>query len=228
MKNVIIIIGKQFKDTIKNKIILIQFVLFPIMTLIMENAIKMEGMPELFFTKLFSIMYIGMAPLTSVAAIISEEKEKNTLRVLMMANVAPWQYLTGVGIYVWTVCMTGAAVMAADFEGKNILLYLTAMGTGFVISIVLGGCIGIFAKNQMAATSLVMPAMAILSFGPMLAIFNDTIEKVVRFLYTQQLSVFLGSMTLDRGMGEGIVIVLINAAVFIALFFITFKRKGLE
>ena len=61
------------------------------MTVIMENAISLEGMPELFFTKLFAIMYIGMAPITSVAAIISEEKEKNTLRVLMMANVKPWQ-----------------------------------------------------------------------------------------------------------------------------------------
>ena len=91
MRNSIIIIKKQLKDTFKNKTILIQFLLFPIMTLVMENAINMEGMPDLFFTKLFSVMYIGMAPLTSVAAIISEEKEKNTLRVLMMANVKPWQ-----------------------------------------------------------------------------------------------------------------------------------------
>lgn len=105
MRNVLIIIKKQLKDTIKNKTILIQFLLFPIMTLIMEYAIVIDGMPELFFTKLFSIMYIGMAPLTSVAAIISEEKEKNTLRVLMMANVKPWQYLMGVGIYVWLICM---------------------------------------------------------------------------------------------------------------------------
>ena len=102
MKNIIVIIKKQIKDTIKNKTVLIQFILFPILTIIMENAIKMDGMPEMFFTKLFSIMYIGMAPLTAMAAIISEEKEKNTLRVLMMANVKPWQYLVGVGVYVWT------------------------------------------------------------------------------------------------------------------------------
>lgn len=52
------------------------------MTLIMENAIKMEGMPDHFFVKLFSIMYIGMAPITAVAAIISEEKEKIHLECL--------------------------------------------------------------------------------------------------------------------------------------------------
>jgi len=173
------------------------------------------------------VMYIGMAPLTAVAAIISEEKEKNTLRVLMMANVAPGQYLTGVGIYVWTVCMAGAAVMATGFEQKDILLYLATMGIGFAISIVLGGCIGIFANNQMAATSLVMPVMAVLSFGPMLALFNDTIEKAARFLYTQQIRVFLDNMTVDRSTGKGAVIIAVNAAVLILLFFTAFKRKEL-
>ena len=112
MRNSLIIIKKQIKDTFKNKTVLIQFILFPLMTLIMENAINIEGMPELFFTKLFSVMYIGMAPLTSVASIISEEKEKNTLRVLTMANVKPWEYLLGIGLYVWLICMIGAGVIA--------------------------------------------------------------------------------------------------------------------
>ena len=213
MRNIIVIIKKQIKDTIKNKVVLIQFILFPIMTLIMENAIKLDGMPDAFFTKLFSVMYIGMAPLTAVAAIISEEKEKNTLRVLMMANVSPWQYLAGVGIYVWIICMGGAAVMATGLGKENILFYLLVMGIGFFISIMLGGCIGIFAKNQMVSTSLVIPAMAILSFGPMLAQFNGTIEKVAKFLYTQQISFLLNKMSFDKGIGESIIIIVINAAV---------------
>ncbi len=66
----------------------------------------------------------------------------------MMANVAPWEYLAGVGIYVWTICMAGAGVMATGLEKENILFYLLIMGLGFVISIVLGGCIGIFAKKS--------------------------------------------------------------------------------
>ncbi|NLZ70259.1 MAG: ABC transporter permease [Clostridiaceae bacterium] len=228
MRNTIVVIKKQFRDTLKNKTVLIQFILFPIMTLIMENAVKVADMPELFFTKIFSMMYIGMAPLTAVAAIISEEKEKNTLRVLMMANVTPWQYLLGVGVYVWTICMGGAAVMATGFAARNILFYLAVMGIGFAISIVLGGCIGILADNQIAATSLVMPAMAILSFGPMLAMFNSTIEKVARFLYTQQLRLLLDNMSFEWGRVESFGIIVTNAAVLVVLFFIAFRRKGLE
>ena len=107
MKNIITVIKKQIRDTFKNKTVLIQFVMFPALTLIMENAVKIDDMPENFFAKLFSVMYVGMAPLTSAAAIISEEKEKNTLRVLMMANVKPVEYLAGITAYVWTLCHAG-------------------------------------------------------------------------------------------------------------------------
>ena len=75
MKNVITILKKQLTDTIKNKTVLLQFILFPVMSLIMENLIHMDGMPEHYFMILFSIMYIGMAPLTATAAIIAEEKD---------------------------------------------------------------------------------------------------------------------------------------------------------
>ncbi len=228
MDNVSIIIKKQFRDTLKNKTVLVQFVMFPAMTLIMENAIKLEGMPEHFFSKLFSVMYIGMAPLTAAASIISEEKEKNTLRVLLMANVKPWEYLLGISVYVWLLCMMGAAVISMSLPHSDIPFYLMMMGAGFIISILAGSCIGIYSKNQMMCTSLVMPFMMILSFSPMLAAFNDNIEKVARFFYTQQMKVAFDSMNFE-GIGKaGLVVITVNALLALVLFFITFGKKGLE
>ncbi|MCR4692160.1 MAG: ABC transporter permease [Lachnospiraceae bacterium] len=228
MRNSLIIIKKQFKDTLKNKTVLIQFILFPVLTLIMEKAISIDGMPELFFTKLFSIMYIGMAPLTSAAAIISEEKEKNTLRVLTMANVKPWQYLTGIGLYVWFICMIGAGVMATGIKREDIPFYMLVMAVGFAISILAGACIGIFSKNQMTATSIVMPVMLIFAFSPMLAMFNDKIKKVARFAYTQQLKRIMDDMTFSEIGTEGICILAVNAMLMVVLFFVAFRKKGLE
>lgn len=228
MRNIMIIIKKQLKDTVKNKTILIQFILFPLMTVIMENAISLEGMQELFFTKLFAIMYIGMAPITSVAAIISEEKEKNTLRVLMMANVKPWQYLCGVGFYVWAICMIGAGVMSLGVPGKDRAFFLGLMGIGFFISILAGACVGIFAKNQMAATSLVMPGMMILAFLPMLSMFNEKIAKVAKIFYTEQLKNILEKMSFSDMPENAVWIILINAVVLVFLFSFVYKRKGLE
>lgn len=228
MRNIGVIIKKQLRDTLKNKTVLIQFVMFPVLTLIFENLISIPDMPELFFTKLFSVMYMGMAPLTSVAAIISEEKEKNTLRVLMMANVKPWEYLAGVGIYVWSICMAGAGVMATSLPAEDIPFFLGVMGAGFVISIAVGACVGIIAPNQMVSTSMVMPVMLIFSFAPMLAMFNDKIEKVARIFYTQQLRVLLNNMTFDGIKPECFAIISVNALLAIVLFFAAFRKKGLE
>lgn len=228
MHNIGVIIKKQLKDTLKNKTVLIQFVMFPVLTLIFENAINIPDMPELFFTKLFSVMYMGMAPLVAVASVIAEEKEKNTLRVLTMANVKAWEYLAGIGIYVWTICMAGAGVMATTLSSGDIPFYLGVMAAGFIISIAIGACIGIIASNQMAATSLSLPVMLIFSFMPMLAMFNDKIEKIAGIFYTQQIRELLGNMTFDGIRTETMLVVAVNALLALSLFFAAFKRKGLE
>ncbi|MBO4450264.1 MAG: ABC transporter permease [Clostridiales bacterium] len=228
MHNAGIIFKKQLKDTFKNKTVLIQFLMFPVMTLIMENCVNIPDMPELFFTKLFAVMYMGMAPLTSVASIISEEKEKNTLRVLMMANVKPWEYLSGVGIYVWTLCMAGAGIMATGVPSERIPFFLSVMAIGFTVSIVMGACIGVFSPNQMVATSLFMPVMMVFSFAPMLALFNDKIEKVAGVFYTQQLRILLNQMSFDGMTAKAAIVLIINAALALGLFFAAFRKKGLE
>lgn len=154
MKNIITIIQKQLKDTLKNKTVLIQFVMFPVLGVIMVNMMQLEDMPENFFVMLFSSMYIGMAPLTSLSAIISEEKEKNTLRVLMMADVTPWQYLAGTGSYVFAACILGGAVFCGLLENvtsEQRVLFLLIMAAGISASIVMGAAIGVGSRNQMAA-----------------------------------------------------------------------------
>ena len=227
MKNIITMIKKQIRDTVKNKPVLIQFLMFPLMTLIFENAIDID-MPELFFTKMFSSMYVGMAPLVAAASIISEEKEKNTLRVLMMAGVRPFEYLAGISVYIWILCMAGSAVMATGLPSGDIPFYMAIMGAGCIISILIGACIGIFAKNQMVSTSLMMPVMMVLSFSPMLAMFNDKIEKVARFVFTQQIKVTVDSLGFDGTGRFGVCVLAANATLALVLFFAAFKKKGLE
>ena len=73
-----------------------------------------------------------------------------------------------------------------------------------------------------------MPVMLVFSFAPMLAMFNDKIEKVARVFYTQQLRLLMNQMSFDGIKKETILVVLINALLGIVLFFAAFKKKGLE
>ena len=230
IKHIIAILWKQIKDTLKNKTILIQFVMFPALTLIMESAVKLDGMPEHFFSTLFAVMYMGMAPLTAMAAIISEEKEKNTLRVLRMANVKPAEYLAGIGIYIWMICMIGAGVIgiAGKFSGSAMYKFMGIMGVGMLVSVLIGAAIGTWSKNQMMATSITVPVMMVFSFLPMLSMFNDGIAKVAKITYSQQVNIMLNQIGQVDVKTEQIGVIAVNMVIAIVLFVIAYRKTGLE
>ena len=71
IRKTIAVFQKQMEDTLKNKAVLIQFIMFPFLAVIMKNSIKIEGMPENYFVTLFASMYLAMAPITSMASIIA-------------------------------------------------------------------------------------------------------------------------------------------------------------
>ena len=230
IKHIMAILWKQIKDTLKNKTILIQFVMFPALTLIMENAVKMEGMPERFFATLFAVMYMGMAPLTAMASIISEEKEKNTLRVLRMANVKPAEYLVGVGVYIWLICMIGAGVIgvAGKYEGSAFCNFMCIIGIGILVSVLIGAAIGTWSKNQMTATSITVPVMMVFSFLPMLSMFNEGIAKVAKITYSQQINTLLNRAGQMEVKPEQAGVILLNMVIAIILFAVAYRKTGLE
>ena len=214
------------KDTFKNKAILIQFLMFPVMTIIMENAMKIDNMPKHFFANLFAVMYIGMAPLTSMSAIISEEKEKNTLRVLHMSNVKAPEYFAGNALYIWSLCMLGSVVigLAGGYQGEVLIKFMLVMAVGHLISTMLGATIGAFSKNQMMATGISVPVMMVFSFLPMLSMFNETIKSVAKVFYSQQLNLLIGSVQ-DLKIGtECIVVMGINVVLIGGAFALAYGR----
>lgn len=230
MNHITAIFKKQWKDTLRNKAVLIQFVMFPAMTVIMNSSIKIQEMPENFFVNLFAVMYIGMAPLTSMAAILSEEKEKNTLRVLIMSNVKPYEYLLGIGSYVWLVCMLGSIVIchAGRYSLKTGIAFMGIMAAGILTSLLIGAIIGVWSKTQMMATSVAVPVMMIFSFVPMLSFFNSRIAKIAGILYSEQISRILGQINHVQLHAENAGVIGINILIAAVIFMMIFKKCKLS
>ncbi len=230
MKNIKAVFMKQILDTTKNKTVFIQFLMFPVIAIIMENTVKLENMPEHFFVKLFAVMFVGMAPLTCMSAIISEEKEKNTLRALLMSNVKAWQYLAGIGAYVFIMCMAGTAVFAVlgEYNGTELAGFILSMISGIILSEIIGAVIGIFSRNQMAATSLTIPIMMVFSFVPMLSMFNESIKKVAVIFYSQQISDLINGIGTSEVSVSSIIVIAVNFIIALVLFVLAYKKKGLE
>jgi len=106
--------------------------------------------------------------------------------------------------------------------------YMCVIMLGLVISIILGAAIGVLAKDQMAATSLSVPVMCLFTFLPMMAQFNDTIDKVAKFLYTQQLYLALTDINNVKIGTEGLIIIAANAIIILAFFVLAFRKEGLK
>ena len=171
-------------------------------------------------------MYIGMAPLTSIASIISEEKEKNTLRVLQMSNVKSFEYLIGNALYILFICMLGSLVigLSGGYIGQELLYFMLVMLFGHTISIVVGATIGVISKNQMMATSITVPVMMIFSFLPMLSNFNDSIRNVAKYIFSEQLYLVLNNIKQIEITTESGIILGINFLIIIIAFIINYKK----
>lgn len=229
MKNSRAIFWKQIKDTLKNKVVLIQFVMFPLMVVLMENMVAIEGMPEHFFVRMFATMYVGMAPLTSMSAILAEEKENATLKVLLMSNVRPFEYLLGAGSYVWMACMAGACVfgVVGEYRGKDFFLFLVIMAMGILASLLVGAAIGTWSRNQMMATSLSVPLMLVFSFLPMFSLFNDKIQKIAKFTYSEQVGIMIDQLGQNMAFFENMTIISGNLIIAFLCFVFAYRKCGL-
>lgn len=231
MKNIKAVFWKQMKDTLKNKTILIQFVMFPLMAVVMENFITVEGMPEHFFVKMYASMYIGMAPICSMSAILAEEKETYTLKVLLMSDVKPTEYLFGTGSYVWLACMLGACVfgIVGEYEGGAFLSFLLIMAVGILASILIGAAVGTWSRNQMTATSLSVPVMLVFAFLPMLSMFNETIKSAAKFAYSEQINILINELGAEAAVSmESAVVILVNILIAFGFFLFAYRRCGLS
>lgn len=114
LRRVRAVFKKQVLETWKNKAVLLQFLMFPVFGVILTKTIAdgNKDIPYDYFITMFAAMYVGMSPAVAMEGIISEEKEKGTLRSLLMSNVKSHEYLLGVGLYVFIMCMLGATILS--------------------------------------------------------------------------------------------------------------------
>jgi len=236
MSSVKAIFKKQAKDTYKNMSVLVQFLVFPAVafaiTMLMDTTA--EGMPNL--TNMMASVFAGMGLVPLVANIIAEDREKKSLRFLIMAGVKPSSYLLGIGGVIFFVSLLPAIAFSLinEFRGQEFWIYVAAIMSGVSASILLGATIGIISKNQQAATGLAMPIAMVLGFGPIISPFNETVARIFHIFYTQQFNVVAESFGTIAGqrpetsLWQSFGIMWANVAVLAVLFVLAFAKKGLK
>lgn len=227
VNNINSVFCKQVKDILKNTQVLVLFAVYPVIAYVMSTSMRTEG---IFFASIFGTMHAVFTPLMATASIIAEEKEKNTLRVLILANVKPLEYLLSIGSFVFILTNISSFLFAwlAGFCGTEYICFVLVMMLGSICSMILGAALGVSSRNQMSATAAAMPLAMVFSFLPMLASFNETIKSVSRFTFSQQISNLLKSPAVNTFTAEPFIIIGGNLLIIALLFLFVFRKKGLD
>jgi len=233
---------KQAVDLPKNFTVLSLFIMWPVMGLLFG-----QFMPEPIGIQManFAGILIGSGPMVAIANNVAEDVEYKGLRFLVMAGVKPWQYILGMTLFFAIITAVTLAIMAVmgGFTGQLLLWLCILSILGIISSSLLGGAIGIFSKNVQQASAYYTPAMMLLAFVPMIAMFNETVAQFAQFLFSYQIGAVLfplvmqahpelleyaGEMAADPDYMRAIIIMAANALVLLALFIAAYKKKGLR
>lgn len=179
------------------------------------------------------IFNVTMTGIMAASMPLAEEKEKQTLRVLLSSSVNKVEFLIG-SLAPVLMIMTAINLILIPISGVfvgNMLVYLLITTIVSVITIILGLLIGMSAKNQMSVSLLSMPFMLILMMIPLLFQLNDLAGKASSFIYTGTLNEIISRLAQN----DPNPVSLKNGFVLVAWFIVAsgsclyfYKKKGLE
>lgn len=123
--------------------------------------------------------------------LIAEEKEKNTLRSLMLSPASLGDILIGKSLFVLivTIVVVAMTIFLVGYEPANLFIIAIALVLSAVFYIAMGTVCGLFAKSIMEGSIIVLPVIFIFSFAPIILGLSEAfpILKVAEWLPSSQL-----------------------------------------
>lgn len=232
------ICGMKFKSICKNLSIMMAPILAIVIVLIFRAIIPVSNLG--FMSKSAYLLSFGLFFNCVMGAImmssypIAEEKEKNTLRVLLTSSVNGIEYFVGSAVPVLGILTVVNIVMVPlsniSFSKINLAFYLLVTIVAVIIGILLGFLVGIYSKNQMQSGLLSTPIMLILMFTSLLSMLSDKLEMINSYTYAGVFGKYIASIdksSIDWDLRSTIVMA-VWLIVLVILFLYAYKKHGLD
>ena len=235
-KIIFTLLKKDLKGCLTNKNILVSFLIPIVFCFIYQNVFKDLG-DEMgdYVLGMCAVFSIAISPTSILPVMIAEEKEKYTLRSLMMARVRGQEFLASKMI----VCLLMTALDAAavfvsrggdveNFPGYTGAVLLASAGLCF-----LGALAGLLARDQASAGTIGAPLMLLTMLPPLFGGLSETLEKVSVAVPTTSFQTIYSGVTQSQELfTKGNLVALGVCALWIAagyiLFNLFYQRKGID
>ncbi|MBO1910707.1 ABC transporter permease, partial [Microvirga sp. 3-52] len=138
-------------------------------------------------------------------SLIAEEKEKNTLRGLMLSPASTLEILGGKSLLstIASMIIVVFGIMLTGYRPEHVVVIAVAILFTSLFFIGLGTLLGLLAKSVMEASVLVLPFMFIFGFGSMFSMFTDKYPILKVMEYTPNSQLLTIAQKVESGIGIG-------------------------
>lgn len=186
--------AKDFPDLIKNPMMIVSIILPILFVLFFQNLYgDMQGgspeeteavntMLDNFILWAGVCMAAGSIPGMIVLYSMAEEREKHTLRTLMLANVSGGQVLASKTIVtlIATLVVDAVIFFIVGWPVEYLLSYLVIVLVGTLPIVLLSLVLGVSARDQMSAGLYSFPII-IIAFLPLFGWFNEDLDRIMQY-----------------------------------------------
>ena len=227
---------KDFKNCFSNKNLLASLAI-PVGFCILYNYLfsGIVGLESTYVLQMCAIFAIAIVPTTILPVMIAEEKEKYTLRSLMMARVRGQEFLASKLLVCLLMTLLDAAAVFFITGGdmKDFPVYTGAVLLASAGLCFLGALAGLLARDQASAGTIGAPLMLLTMLPPLFGGLNETLEKVSVAVPTTSFQTIYNGVTQNQELlAKNNLIALGVCALWIGagyiLFNLFYQRKGID
>ncbi|MEK4627438.1 MAG: ABC transporter permease [Solibacillus sp.] len=222
---------KDYKEFSRNYSISI-IIIFPMLFALLYRS---DDPTQTFMTAF--VLNFSFAMLTSFiqACLIAEEKEKNTLRSLMMTPASIFDVLLGKSalVFVLSAVVLAVTVYLLGYTPDNYGLFIAATVLSIILYTALGTICGLFSKSVMEASLAIFPVLIIFTGSQFGAALEEKFSflSILQYLPGSQFADLLAIMQTDYKLADtfeslGIMLVWTIAVTIISV--ILYKKRLMD
>lgn len=230
-KRVNAIFQKDFKDFSRN--MAVSIVIF--LPLILAAVYGRMGVDSIQVHFMIINMTFAMVGTYVQCCLIAEEKEKNTLRGLMLSPAGTLEILGGKSLlsFVLTIVIVFFCAFLSEYQPANMAIVAMAIIISAIFFIGLGTLLGLIAKSVMESSVIVLPVIVIFTMGSYVTVWADKypILQIVEYLPNIQLVDLATKVETGAGFGDvflNLIIIAIWTVVVYLLTAVMYKKRMVD
>ncbi len=169
------------------------------------------------------------------AAMVAEEKEKNTLRGLLLSPASTAEIFVGKSTLsaVMSIVVIIGSIFLSDYKVPSPPLFIVSVLLGLVFYLATGTILGLLSRTVMETSIIGMPVLVIFGMGSMFKsmVENKTLLNIIDYLPNEQLNAIWFGLSSGEGFNgiiENLLVLLVWVAISIVITIVIYRKRRID